>query len=503
MNTIVKVTDPTKIEGDLVVALVWKAEKEGDVVFSSEAKKLDAALGGALAKAVKAEGFTAEAGQTFVVYSNDSLSATRVMLVAAGSAATPTTATLQKAFAAVGKRALQSKAKTLAIALPQQVTASSTFEQLVNAAVTGVLLGMYQFTKHKTVGKDAIHVIDTCIFLTTPSKLNTVTTLVTTAEAIVQGVVFTRDLVNEPPSTMTPSYLSAAAEKLAKTHKQIHCDVLGKAQMEKLGMGGLLGIARGSDEEPKFIKLSYKGGGNKTIALIGKGITFDSGGLSIKPAQSMETMKMDMAGAAAVLGVFSILPKLGLKVNVVGLISATENMLGPNAVKPGDIVTAMNGKTIEVLNTDAEGRVVLADALSYAVSQVKPDVMIDLATLTGACVVALGEDVAGLFASDKRLADDLLNAAEGTGEALWQLPLADEYREMIKSKIADVKNIGGGRWGGAITAALFLQEFTDASIPWAHMDIAGPAFAERETPLASHGATGYGVRTLISYLLKV
>jgi leucyl aminopeptidase len=503
MNITVKVNDPLKTEADIVVALVWKAEKGDDVVFSAEAKKLDSALGGALSKAIKTEGFVGEAGQTFVLYSNGAIAANRVMIVAAQSAAAPTTAILHKTFAAVGKRALASKAKTIALALPQQIAASSAFEQLVRAAVTGMVLGTYQFSKHKTVGKEKMHGIETCVLLTTPGKLNHVTALVKNAQTIADGVMLSRDIVNEPPSTMTPAHLADIAKDLAKGQKTVSCEIFGKPELEKMGMGGLLGIARGSDKEPKFIKLQYKGGGNNTIALIGKGITFDSGGLSIKPAQGMETMKMDMAGAAAILGVFSALPKLGFKVNVVGLIAATENMLGPDAVKPGDVVTAMNGKTIEILNTDAEGRVVLSDALSYAVAKVRPDVMIDLATLTGACVVALGEDVAGLFASHQALADSLLTAAESTGEALWQMPLVDDYREMIKSKVADIKNIGGGRWGGAITAALFLQEFTDESIPWAHMDIAGPAFAERETPLTSHGATGYGVRMLISYLQKV
>ncbi|KKU95471.1 MAG: putative cytosol aminopeptidase, partial [Candidatus Gottesmanbacteria bacterium GW2011_GWA1_48_13] len=321
-----------------------------------------------------------------------------------------------------------------------------------------------------------------------------------TGETVAQAVCFARDLVNEPPSLTTPTYLSRQALGIAKASALVSCEVLDKSDMEKLGMGGILGIARGSDEEPKFIKLSYAGGGRKTVALVGKGITFDSGGLSLKSSEGMETMKIDMAGAAAILGIFQALTVLKPKVNVVGLICATENMPSGGAIKPGDVVTAMNGKTIEILNTDAEGRVVLADGLSYAVEKVKPDVMVDLATLTGACMVALGEEISGLFANDAKLAQSLKEAAEQSGEKIWELPLAKEYKELLKSSVADIKNISGKRYGGAINGALFLQEFVPDNIPWAHLDIAGPAWAEKDTPLEPRGATGVGVRMMLCWL---
>jgi leucyl aminopeptidase len=252
-------------------------------------------------------------------------------------------------------------------------------------------------------------------------------------------------------------------------------------------------------EEPRFIKIHYQPGrkAKKKVVLIGKGITFDSGGLSLKPSKSMETMKLDMAGGAAVIATMSCLPKLGLDVEVTGYVPTTDNLPGHNAQKPGDVIRYLNGKTIEVLNTDAEGRLILADALALGAQQ-KPDYMINLATLTGACMTALGTQVGGIFSNHQPLADHLLRASQEAGEKLWQLPLVKEYKELIKSSVADMKNIGGAH-GGAITAALILQEFV-GDTPWAHLDIAGPAFAENDNALGPKGGTGFGVRTLLKFL---
>jgi leucyl aminopeptidase len=262
----------------------------------------------------------------------------------------------------------------------------------------------------------------------------------------------------------------------------------------------LLGIARGSDESPRFIRLSYRGNHKKNVCLVGKGITFDSGGLSLKPGSGMETMKMDMAGAADILGIFSVISGMKTGCNVTGLIAATENMPSGKAIKPGDIVSVLNGKTVEIVNTDAEGRVILADAISYAEKYVKPDEIIDLATLTGACIIALGEDVAGLFSNSTELSTRLLRSAKNTGERLWELPLISDYKTLLKSNVADIKNVSKSKYGGAITGALFIREFVPEKIPWAHMDIAGPAYAETDTPIAPAGGTGYGVRMLLDYL---
>ena len=300
--------------------------------------------------------------------------------------------------------------------------------------------------------------------------------------------------------------MGKVAKAIARKSKNIRCSVFGKKEMKKLGMNGLLAVARGSHEEPKFIKLTYRGGtsassvSNKTICLIGKGITYDSGGLSLKPQSVLETMKCDMAGAATILAVFQAIRIVKPKINVVGLIAATENMPGGGAIKPGDVVRALNGKTIEIVNTDAEGRVVLADALSYASKYIKSDYIIDLATLTGACVVALGEDIAGLFTDNEKLAGILFGAGTRVGEKMWRMPIANEYEEHLKSEIADVRNVSKTKYGGAINGALFLKEFAPKETPWAHLDIAGPAFAEKDTTLAPYGGTGFGVQTILSII---
>jgi len=318
------------------------------------------------------------------------------------------------------------------------------------------------------------------------------------AETGVAGVFLARDLVNEPPSIATARFLGEQAEQHCRG-RGLSAEVWDKRKIRAMKMAGLLAVNRGSHEEPRFIKLHYKPAdkAKKKVILIGKGITFDSGGLSLKPSKSMETMKLDMAGGAAVIASMSCLPKLGLDVEVTGYVPTTDNLPGHNAQKPGDIIRYRNGKTIEVLNTDAEGRLILADALALGVEQ-KPDCMINLATLTGACMVALGTQVGGLFSNDQSLADALLGSAAEAGEKLWQLPLVKEYKEMIKSSVADMKNIGGTH-GGAITAALILQEFV-GQVPWAHLDIAGPAFAESDNAFGPKGGTGFGVRTLLKFL---
>jgi leucyl aminopeptidase len=308
-----------------------------------------------------------------------------------------------------------------------------------------------------------------------------------------------RDMVNEPSNFMTPTDMAEAARKLAGEYG-LGIEVFDRDKMEELGMGGLLGVSRGSQQPPRFIILTYKGRPSDDIdlALVGKGITFDSGGIDIKPSERMHEMKGDMAGGASVMAALTALAQLKPKINVTGLIPATENLPSGNAMKPGDIISAMNGKTIEVLNTDAEGRLILADALSYA-KKLGARAIIDIATLTGACHVALGDVCSGAFTNDQRLADRLIAAGRETGELLWQLPMYDEYKEQLKSDIADIKNIGG-RYGGAISAAKFLAEFIDGT-PWVHLDIAGTYYTDREKGYIVKGATGIPVRTLVEYIM--
>ena len=316
-------------------------------------------------------------------------------------------------------------------------------------------------------------------------------------DSVVREIFRARDLVNEPASVATPRFLAGRVAALAREVRGLEAEAWAPRRIAREGLAGLLAVARGSREEPRFIRLRWRGpGAHRRVILVGKGITFDSGGLSLKPPKGMETMKYDMAGGAAVIGAVAAAARLRLPVDVTALVPATENLPGGQAQKPGDIIRFLNGKTVEVLNTDAEGRLVLADALALA-SREKPDAVVDLATLTGACRVALGTLFAGVMGNDERLVTQLIDAGRAAGEPLWQLPLVREYREDLKSPIADLKNVGGE--AGTITAGLFLQEFVDG-VPWAHLDIAGPAFTEKDLPHAPRGGTGFGVRLLVRYL---
>ena len=320
-----------------------------------------------------------------------------------------------------------------------------------------------------------------------------------TGRIIAEANNLARDLINEPANYMTPSDLAKVAEKLAKTHG-LGLTVLNREQIEKEGMGALLGVAQGSSQPPKLIVLSYKGHkkSSNTMGFIGKGITFDSGGISIKMSDNMWEMKGDMAGAAATMAALTAIAQLKPKVNVTAIIPATENLPGGKALKPGDILKAMNGKTIEVVNTDAEGRLILADALGYAVKQgLSP--LVDIATLTGACHIALGDICSGILGNSQELIDKVVKAGAAAGERLWQLPMYEEYKEQNKSEVADIKN-SGGRWGGAITGAQFLSEFVGDK-PWAHIDIAGTFITSKEHGYLVKGATGVGVRTLVNFAL--
>jgi leucyl aminopeptidase len=318
------------------------------------------------------------------------------------------------------------------------------------------------------------------------------------AQIITQAVYFTRDLISAPSNEMTPSIMALKAREIAKK-KNVICKVLDKAKMKELGMNSLLGVAQGSNEEPKFIILEYSGGkkNEAPVVLVGKGLTFDSGGISIKPAEKMDEMKSDMSGGAAVMGTVMAAADLELPLNIIGLIPATENMPGGKAYKPGDILKSYSGKNIEVINTDAEGRLILADALTYA-SKYKPAAIIDIATLTGACIIALGDDVIGMLGTDDKLKKEINKAAENTGELVWEMPLWECYHEQIKSDIADYKN-SGGRAAGTITAAAFLSKFV-GDFPWVHLDIAGPAWSSKDKPYIPKGASGVAVRLLVEFL---
>lgn len=386
------------------------------------------------------------------------------------------------------------RAAGIAVRAAKNTTAIALLLPLASQAVAeGVVLGSYDFTVHKSASSD--------------NTLQKVAVIGADAEAIAKGVRIAqatnlaRDLINEPPSSMTPRVMARIAGEVAHA-SGLTVEVWDHDRIIDEQLGGILGVSRGSDEPPRLVKLTYEpentDENTKTVALVGKGITFDSGGLSIKSGDGMMEMKTDMAGAAAVLGTMSTLSLLQPNVRVLGFLAVSENMPGPSAVKPGDVLIARNGKTMEVLNTDAEGRLVLADALSLAVEE-SPDAIIDIATLTGACKMALGNDIAGLFGTSDELVARIESSASNTGENVWRLPLHDRYRKLVESPVADIKNQASPGGGGLITSAFFLGEFV-GEIAWAHLDIAGTARGDGDDALSTKGATGYGVRLLVDIL---
>jgi leucyl aminopeptidase len=373
----------------------------------------------------------------------------------------------------------------------------ATSADVMGPFVEGFLLAGYRFDRYLTERNDARTVRSLVVVGEGMPRPTEIRPVLAGVETVVTEIFRARDLVNEPASVKTPRFIADQVKGVARQVPGLELEVWEPRRMTREGLAGLLAVARGSREEPRFIILRWAGkGARRRVALVGKGITFDSGGLSLKPPKSMETMKYDMAGGAAVLGAVTAAARLRLPVDVTGYVPVTENLPGGRAQKPGDVIRFLNGRTVEVLNTDAEGRLILADALAVA-ARLKPDAIVDLATLTGACRVALGTLVAGVMGNSQSLVDALVAAGRASGEPLWQLPLVREYREDLKSPVADLKNVGGD--AGSIVAGLFLQEFV-GGVPWAHLDIAGPAFTEKDLPHANRGGTGFGVRLLVEYL---
>jgi leucyl aminopeptidase len=367
-------------------------------------------------------------------------------------------------------------------------------------ALEGFALGAYGFDRYKSKKEDIHRIRQVSVLSNGGVSKEDADGAISAAKALTDAVAFSRDLVSQPGNVATPEYLAEKGLEIAES-QGLTCTVWDSEELERQSMSALLAVARGSHQSPKFIILEYNGGRKELhpTVIVGKGITFDSGGISLKPREGMEKMKHDMAGAAAVMGTMMALAALGLPVNVVGLIPAAENMPGGGSYRPGDVVTTMSGKTVEIVNTDAEGRLILCDALNYA-TQLKPAAIIDLATLTGACVVALGEFATGLFGNDDRLKKSLKEAGETTGERLWELPLWEDYGDLMKSDIADMKN-SGGPYAGAISAAWFLKNYVGKA-KWAHLDIAGTAWEDKGKHYLPKGATGMGVRLLVEYFRK-
>jgi leucyl aminopeptidase len=423
-------------------------------------------------------------------------------IIGLGDAETATLETAREMIGTAVQCARRVGAKSIAVEIP--VSADGDVADVAEAIVVAAQLADYAFDAYKPKnGAKRLKEMTLCI--AQGRDVMRVRKAVEHGNAVASGVNIARDLVNMPAKVMTPSALAEAAERIAKEGgKNISLKVLEREECEALGMGAYLAVDDGSDTPPKFIHLTYtpERATRKRLVVVGKGVTFDSGGLSLKPADSMMTMKCDMAGAAAVLGFFSVIGQIQPRVEVHGIIAAVENMPSGKAIRPGDIVKSSNGKTVEILNTDAEGRLTLADALTYA-TKLEPTAIVDLATLTGACLVALGEEITGLMSNDDELAESVLAASGDAGEKMWRMPLEKRYKSLIESDIADLRNIPTTRYGGSLTAGLFLEEFVDG-LPWVHLDIAGPAFAEK--PMGAYlgkGGTGHGVRTLVELLETV
>jgi len=372
-------------------------------------------------------------------------------------------------------------------------------EKIVENTVTGCELALYQFNLYKTEDQNIKKINKLLFFVDTPKSVGAVKSSISIAQIMDNGVNLARNLSNMPSSDATPTQIAEKAKIIADESGMIF-SVLNKKEMEKFSMGGIINVSKGSNQPPKLVILEHKGGGTaRPIVLVGKGITFDSGGISLKPSEKMEDMKHDKAGAATVIGTMQTVAQLKLPLNIIGIIPLTENLPSGSAYKPGDVLKMCNGKTVEVINTDAEGRLILADALAFA-SRYKPQAVMDLATLTGACVIALGSFATGLLSNDDNLKKRITSGGEITGERVWELPLWDDYKELLKSDIADMKNVGG-RPGGVITAASFLSNFVD--YPWAHLDIAGTAWTQSNVgvkPYNPKGATGVGVRLITEVL---
>lgn len=484
------VEDPLKHPCPVLVVGCFEGEDEMDWL-----NRLDRAMGGGLVSLYRQGDFAGKPDKTKLVHTLGRVPAERILLVGLGKRKELTAERLRRA-AGTMVRALKKARLEQGSSLLHLVADKDPAR--IRAVAEGALLGSYEFSRYKTVVDDEGGVAELTFLSPDNNGRKIVEPLVAEAASVCEAVSFVRDLVSQPGNVATPAYLAEKGMEMAARHG-ISCQVLEREELERLGMEALLAVSRGSHQPPRFIILEYRGDGaqGRPVVLVGKGVTFDSGGISLKPREGMERMKDDMAGAAAVFGTLQAAASLRLPLHLVGLVPAAENLPGGAAYKPGDVVKAMSGKTIEVVNTDAEGRMLLCDALHYA-QRYRPAALIDLATLTGACVVALGTVATGMMGNDTNLKRALQKAGEVSGERVWELPLWEEYGELMKSDIADLKNAGGAT-AGTISAGWFLKQFVGKT-RWAHLDIAGTAWEEKGQPHIPKGATGVGVRLLVEYL---
>lgn len=489
--------DVAKTEADAIIVNFF----EGTESLEGDAATVDEALGGALSQLINQGEIKGKFNQITLVHSLGKLPATRVVVTGLGKQEELSQDKIRGAVAETC-RFLQTKGVgNVATVVQGKGVAGLTAEGAVQAITEGALLGVYSFQKHKTKTDEQGEIKQLTIVDADESKIPALEQACYKGKILAEATNLARDMDNEPANYMTPSRMAEVAASLAEAHG-LELNVLEREQMQEMGMGALLGVAQGSQQPPKFIILRYKGSDSAEtdLALVGKGITFDSGGISMKTKAGMAKMKGDMAGGAAVIAAISAIAQLRPKINVMAIVAATENLPDGNALKPGDILTAMDGKTIEIIDTDAEGRLTLADALGYVKKQ-EAKTIVDVATLTGAIEVALGNVCIGAFSNNQELADKVISAGAESGERIWQMPMYEEYKEQNKSDIADIKNAAGGG-GGPITAAQFLAEFV-GDTPWVHLDIAGTDMSDKEKGYLVKGATGVAARTLVSLALSL
>ena len=494
--------DFSKCRTDILAVGLFSDAKELDKLNKELNKKLD----GAIDRLRKLGDFKAKEGTNSIVYGNSETGAKRILLVGLGEKKKATLDTVRNAAANAAKTSVELKAKTISLALHNAFGGKLELSAMGQACGEGAYFGSYKYDEFVTENENG-RLGSLKVVLVDPDskKIQKLKKGLSTGNAIGKAQSYARTLANRPANVVTPVKIAAAAKELARGSKSLSCTVFDEKQMAANRMGGVLAVGSGSQNKPRFIILKYTPPGKTagklpTIALVGKAITFDSGGISIKPSANMDEMKLDKSGGIAVLGAMKALAELAPPVNVFGIVPSAENMPSGSSYRPGDIIKTFSGKTVEVQNTDAEGRMILCDGISYAVKQ-KCDIIIDIATLTGACVVALGKYMAALMGSDDGVIKDLQKAAAASGEKVWPMPSSEEYAKEMKSKIADLKNIGS-RWGGACTAAAFLRQFA-GDTKWAHLDIAGVWSFEKATEFTSEGASAFGVRLLTTYVIGI
>lgn len=495
MKVRVTSADPTRASADVLVVPVFQMGKGGR--RPSRLTRLDKALGGRIAAVLDTGDFRGRAGETTVLYTEGAVAAPRVVLLGLGKEAKADADTLRRAAANAIRSTEARRGEEAAMLAPttRRVRAPAAAQALAEGAV----LAGYRFDAYKEKAKDTPPAVRQITFLyEKPADARSARRPAATGVTIATGQNLARNLSNQPGNELPPAELARAAQRMSRK-AGLSCRVFGPPELKKRGMGGILAVGAGSANPPRLIVIESEGRKKRpTLCLVGKGITFDSGGISIKPSAAMDEMKHDMSGAAAVIGTMQVIAGLKLPLHVVGVVVSAENMPSGTAYRPGDLVKTASGKTVEVLNTDAEGRVVLADALHLAASEFEPDAIVDLATLTGACVIALGSWCSGLFGNDDALVERVRKAGDVSAERAWPMPLWDEHREAIKSRAGDIKNTGG-REAGAATAAAFLSHFV-GEVPWAHLDIAGTGWTQKASAYQPVGATGVGVRLLVELL---